>query len=247
MRGAFVTPRDKPRPAVKICSRLPNLRGVPGETIMDIYGIILSPYVARCILAARFKGIKHALLMPKDGIKSPAYLKMNPLGKMPVMKDGKLVLYESNVVTEYINAKSKKKPLLPAAPKAAAAVRLTVAIFAEYVQPPVLALIKQINPATRDQGLVDAKLMEIAKGLDVAESVIGKPFAAGKFSLADCYAVPALFFLNAFLPRFGVKNPLGDRPKLSAYWAKLQKEKLTRTVLAEMGEGLKAMAARSQS
>ena len=214
---------------------------------MEIFGIMLSPYVARCILAARFKGLKHTLAMPKDGIKSASYLKMNPLGKMPVMKDGKLVLFESNVIAEYINGKSKKKPLVPAAAKTAAGVRLTAAIFAEYVQPPVLALLKQLNPATRDQGFVDAKLMEVAKGLDVAEAKIGKPFATGKFSLADCYAVPALFFLNAFLPRFGVMNPLGDRPKLTAYWAKLQKDKLTRTVLNEMGEGLKAMAARSQS
>ena len=86
--------------------------------------------------------------------------------------------------------------------------------------------------------------MEIAKGLDVAESLIGKPYAAGKFSLADCYAAPALFFLNAFLPRFGLMNALGDRPKLTAYWARLQKDKLTKTVIQEMGEALKAFAAR---
>ena len=83
---------------------------------MEIYGGILSPYVARCVLAARLKGIKHSLTLPKDGIKSPAFLKLNPLGKMPAMKDGKLVLFESNVIVEYINGKSKKTPLVPAAP-----------------------------------------------------------------------------------------------------------------------------------
>ena len=100
-----------------------------------------------------------------------------------------------------------------------------------------------MNPATRDQALVDAKLIEIAKGLDVAEKMIGKPYAAGKVSLADCYALPALFFVHALLPAFGVSSPLSGRPKLSAYWAKLQKDKLTGTVLKEMEQGLKAFRA----
>jgi glutathione S-transferase len=210
---------------------------------MEIYGSILSPYVCRVALAARFKGIKHTLSMPKDGIKSPAFLKMNPLGKMPTMKDGPLVLFESGVIVEYLEAKSKARRLVPAAAKAAAKARLIAALFAEYVQGPTLALFRQRDPATRDQALVDAKLAEIAKALDTVEAQMGKPFAAGKFSIADCYAVPALFFLNAVLPQFGVADPLGGRPRLAAYAAKLQKDKLTRGALAEMGEALKSFRA----
>lgn len=207
---------------------------------MEIFGSILSPFVSRCALAARFKGLKHTIAMPKDGIKSPAYLKMNPLGKMPVMKDGSVVLFESNVIVEYLEAKSKAKRLLPAAPKAAAKVRLTAALFAEYVQPATLALFSHRDPASRDQAVVDAKLMEIAKALDVAEAAVGKPFAVGKFSMADCYALPALFFVHMMLPGFGIQNPLGDRPKLTAYWGRLQKDKLASGVLKEMGEALKS-------
>jgi glutathione S-transferase len=212
--------------------------------MMDIYGSILSPYVARVALAARFKGLKHAVVMPKDGLKSPAFLKLNPLGKMPTLKDGKTVVYESQVILEYMEAKSRKRRLLPANAKAAASARLIAAVFGEYVQAPILALFRQRDPATRNQSVVDAKLAEIAKGLDVAESLIGKPFAAGKFSLADCYALPAVFYLNALLPQFGVTEPLGNRPKLKAYVAKLEKDKLTRGLLHEMTEELKTFRAR---
>ena len=122
------TGRDKPPRPAKIppivAARVRRAARPKGELIMDIYGSILSPFVARCILAARFKGIKHTFSMPKDGIKSPAFLKLNPLGKMPAMKDGKLTLFESSVIAEYINGKSKKKPLVPSAAKAAAKVRL---------------------------------------------------------------------------------------------------------------------------
>ncbi len=208
---------------------------------MDIYGAILSPYVARVALAARFKGIKHKLVMPKDGTKSPAFLKLNPFGKMPVMKDGATVVYESAVILEYLEAKYKKKRIVPAAAKAGAQARLIGAVFAEYVQGAVFALWQQADPAKRDQTIVDAKMADLNTALDALEKLIAaKPYAAGnKFTIADCYAVPALFFLTALVPRFGVADPLGGRKKLAKYLAKAKKDKLLGGVLSEMDTGLK--------
>lgn len=213
---------------------------------MDIYGVILSPYVARLVLAARFKGIKFKLVMPKDGTKSPAFLKMNPLGKMPVMKDGATVLFESAVILEYLEAKYKKKKIVPTVPKAGAQSRLIGAIFAEYVQSAVFALWRQSDPAKRDKSVVDAKLVELNGALDAAEKlIVAKPYAAGsKFTIADCYAIPALFFLHALLPRFGVDKPLAGRKKLNKYMATAKKDKLLGPVLVEMAEGLKKMESR---
>ena len=76
---------------------------------MDVYGGILSPYVARVILTARHKGIKHKLKMPTGGLKSPEFLALNPMGKIPTIKDGSTVLYESSVIVDYLEAKYKKK------------------------------------------------------------------------------------------------------------------------------------------
>lgn len=212
---------------------------------MDIYGVVYSPYMARVVLAARYKGIKHKISMPKDGTKTPAFLKMNPLGKMPTLKDGKTVVFESGVILDYLDAKYKKKPIIPSAAKAVAQTRLVAAIFAEYVQPNAFALWPQADPAKRDQAAVATAMASVEKALDVAEKVlVGKPFAAGaKFSLADCYAVPALFFLHFLVPQFGVKDPLAGRKKLKKYWAKVNKDKLTRQVLEEMDIGLKAVLA----
>jgi len=208
---------------------------------MDIYGSILSPFAARVVLAARFKGIKHTLVFPKDGIKSRAFLKLNPLGKMPVINDRGTVLYESAVILEYLEVKYKKKRLIPSAAKAASQTRLVGALFTEYVQPVVLALWRHLDPAKRDPAVVDAKLAELSTILDVVETTMtGKPYAAGaKVSIADCYAIPALFYVDAFLPRFGISNPMGRRKKLGKYWAKAQKDKLLGSVLQEMDIGLR--------
>jgi glutathione S-transferase len=210
---------------------------------MEIYGVILSPFVARAVIAARHKGIKHSLVMPKDGMKSPAFLKINPLGKMPALKDGKLTLFESSAIVEYLEAKSKRKPLLPESAKAAAKVRLIAAVFAEYIQMPAFRLFGQLDPAKRDQAVVDTTLAEVAKGLDVVEAMLGKPYAAGKFSLADCYAIPTLFYLDVLMPLCGSPKSLGERPKLNAYRARLAKDKFTRDLLTEMDEAYKSFMA----
>ena len=209
---------------------------------MDVYGGILSPYVARVIMTARHKGIKHKLIMPEGGLKAPQFLAMNPLGKIPTIKDGATVLFESSVIVDYLDAKYKKNRIVPAKASDGAKARLLAAVFAEYIQTPTLALFRQRDPKTRDQKIVDGKIAEVAKGLDVAEKLLsGKKFAAGaKLTIADIYAVPCLFFLHALLPAFGVNDPIGGRKKLAKYAAGMKKDKLASGILAEMAEGMKS-------
>ena len=208
---------------------------------MDVYGMILSPYVARVILTARHKGIKHKLKMPEGGLKTPEYLAINPLGKIPAIKDGSTILYESGVIVDYLDVKYKKKRIVPSSAKDAAKARLLATVFAEYVQGPALALFRQRDPATRDQKIVEEKLAEVGRGLDVIEKLLsGKGWAASaKFTIADVYAVPCWFFVSALLPQFGMADPAAGRKKLSKYIAKLKKEKLTSAIMGEMGEAMK--------
>ena len=209
---------------------------------MDIYGSILSPFTARVVLAARYKSIKHKLLMPKGGIKTPAFLKMNPMGKMPTIKDGSTVLFESGVILDYMDAKHKKKPIVPSGAKTGAQARLIGAIFAEYAQPAIFGLFGQSDPAKRDQKVVDEKLTALNQALDAAEKLlVAKPYAAGaRFTIADCYAAPTLFFLHAIVPQVTSDPVLGKRAKLKRYYAKANKDKLIGGVMAEMGEAMKA-------
>lgn len=209
---------------------------------MDLYGSIFSPYCARVALAARFKGAKFNLgPAPGGGYKSPEFLKLNPLGKVPTLKDGKTVIYESGVIVEYLEAKFKKKPVVPKNAKAAAQARMIAAVVGEYVQGALGKLFVHMVP-NRDKVAVDAVLAEINKFLDIAEQVIvAKPYAAGaKFTIADVYAVPTLGFASLFMPLFGVDRPLGNRKKLGRYMAKAKKDKLMGTLLKDMKESFQA-------
>ena len=45
--------------------------------------------------------------------KTPDYLKMNPYGKVPVLTDDAVVLYESCIINEYLEEKYRDRPLMP--------------------------------------------------------------------------------------------------------------------------------------
>jgi glutathione S-transferase len=214
---------------------------------MEILGYILSPFVARVVLAARHKGLKYTLSMPADGDKSPAFLKLNPFGRVPVLLDGKTVLYESGVILDYLDAKSKKKRLVPAAAKDVAKVRTIAALCGEYVQPACFTLFAQAAPATRDQKIVDEKLALLATVLGTLEKMVAvKPYAAGaKITLADFYLMPALFIVETVSPQLGITKPLGAYAKLTRFYAKARKDKLLGGVLTEMEAALGEYHARA--
>ncbi|MBL8629434.1 MAG: glutathione S-transferase family protein [Rhodospirillaceae bacterium] len=211
---------------------------------LTVYGSVLSPFVARVLLACAYKDVPTQLTMPKDGIKSPEYLKLNPFGKIPAIKDGAFVLYESAVIVDYLDSKYKKKKLLPAAPKAMAQVRLIATVTAEYVQGAGLKFFRMKRSNQFTQADLDAATAELHKGLDVLEKIVAKKkkYIAGPTpTLADCFVVPALFFAVNTSGLFGIKGVLDGRPKLKAYWDNAQKDKVAGQVLKGMTDRMKQL------
>ena len=212
---------------------------------ITIYGSVLSPFVARVLLACGYKGIATELSMPKDGIKSPEFLKLNPFGKIPTIKDGSTVLYESAVIVDFLEAKYKKKKLLPAAAKAMGQTRLIATIAAEYVQPTGLKFFRMKRANQNVTADIDAAKADLEKGLDVLEKLLsGKKFAAGSsVTIADCFVIPALFFAVHASALFGVSDAIGARKKTKAYWTAMHKDKIAGKVLQGMADRMKQLLA----
>lgn len=64
------------------------------------------PYAWRVLLAAELKGVpyeSHLLSFQAKDHKAPAFLAMNPRGKVPVLKDGGRVVTESMAIMHYID------------------------------------------------------------------------------------------------------------------------------------------------
>jgi glutathione S-transferase len=210
---------------------------------MKLYGSLASPYVGRAVLGARWKGLDLPLQAPPGGgIKSPEYLRMNPMGKMPTLESGGRFIAESMVILEYLDDASPQKSLLPADPVDRAHVRLMGRITDLYVMAHGGGLFRNMNPAQRNQADVDAAVAGLRKGLADLEHFMGNgPYALGKEpSQADCAMLPCLMMMSGIVSLFGIANLLEGRPKLEAWMKFLQTEPVAGPFMQEYAAAIQA-------
>ena len=73
-----------------------------------------SPYSWRALLALEYKQlsyVSHLVQFAKQEHKAPALVKMNPRGRVPVVKDDDYVVFESLAILHYLDRKYPQPPL----------------------------------------------------------------------------------------------------------------------------------------
>ncbi len=93
--------------------------------MLDIYGKPTSINVRKLLWLCDELALDYRLHAYGSGfasVETPEFLSLNPNGLVPVMRDGDLVLWESNTICRYLAAHSQRADLLPAAPAARALV-----------------------------------------------------------------------------------------------------------------------------
>lgn len=210
---------------------------------MKLYSADLSPFAARARLAIYAKGAPVEIVPPpSEGLKSPEYLAINPIGKVPalVLADG-AVIPESDTIVEYLEDRFPETPLRPTDPEGRAKVRLIERVGEIYVGAPLGVLFGQMNPKTRDQAVVDDAVAKLESGLLHLNAFLSGegPYAAGPaFSTADCQLMPILFFVNLIGGSVGRPDLITMQPKVAAYWAYISQHELGQKVTAELMRGL---------
>ncbi|MFQ5535375.1 MAG: glutathione S-transferase family protein [Sphingomonadales bacterium] len=190
---------------------------------MELYGARLSPYYERVYLQIQLKDLAGKITCPEvpgGDWKSPEYLAINPLGKIPALKDGDFCLPESSIICEYLEDKFPERPLLPADAQARARTRLIMRLVDLELLSNLFILFGQLSAKEKDEALIKEKLAAITTGLDLIEDIAGGgDFLVGEdWTLADCALHGAFFFMTRLLPQFGA-DPLDNRPKLAAWHA----------------------------
>jgi glutathione S-transferase len=209
---------------------------------MKLYTLPLSNFGNKSVIVAYEKGLKLEVVPPPGDIKSPEYLAINPLGKIPALQVNGMVISESEVINEYLEDKFPSPPLLPKEPEARACVRGFTRHHDLYLDPPMRALFFQMDPKTRNAEVVKQSLAELDKQLDYLESRIGSPWAAGQsFTLADCALAPSIWYVGKIAPAFGAGDPFLKRPKLKAWFEHVQQRPSVKRALEEQGQALAAM------
>lgn len=81
---------------------------------IELYWGSGSPFAWRVMLTLEVKGLAYEsklLEFSKGEHKTPAYLQLNPRGKVPTLRDGGLVVYESLAIMSYLDRKYPTPPL----------------------------------------------------------------------------------------------------------------------------------------
>jgi glutathione S-transferase len=213
---------------------------------MKLYNMNLSNFASKCRLAIYEKGAPVDIAaVPDNDLKSAAYLKIYPLGKIPALETDGLVIGESEVINEYLEDKFPTPALLPKTAEDRARVRGISRFHDLHLEPPLRALFPQISAKEKDRQLLDTKFTEIKQRLDQLEAMLAPgPYACGEaFTLADCALAPTMFFAVLMLPALGGPACPGERPKLRAWWSKVQERPSVQKVLGEQQQALKQMQA----
>ena len=100
-----------------------------------LHGTALSGHTHRVGLMLNALGLAYRFVAtPKEVRVTPAFLTLNPLGQIPVLEDGDLVLADSNAILVYLARRyAPDGPWLPQEPVAAAGVQRWLSIAAGEV------------------------------------------------------------------------------------------------------------------
>src|SRR5258708_26787146 len=190
----------------------------------------LCPYVQRAVIALTEKGVPFERIDIDLANKPDWFLKISPLGKVPVLRvgtgDGEAVLFESNVICEYIEDTQGGAKLHPQDPLQRAHHRAWME-FGSTILSDLWGL-----ETTGDSAIFESKRVAVAAKFARVEAALGAgPFFAGEnFSLVDAVFAPIFRYFDVFDTLIDL-SIFADTPKVPAWRAELPKRPSVRSPL----------------
>jgi glutathione S-transferase len=141
--------------------------------------------------------------MNKGEHKSPAFLAMNPNGKVPVLEDDGFHLWESNAIVCYLAAKKPEAGLLLTDPRGMGQMHQWLQWHATTFSPSTTEVMMETDYTRfmnrqKDEQKYAAGLEKVRRDLGVLEkSLAGKEYLCGKLSVADFALSSALLMRTA--------------------------------------------------
>jgi glutathione S-transferase len=155
-----------------------------------------------------------------------------PLAKFPVLRDaarGKTVPESSLVIEHLARHWPAADSLLPADAEAAFRVRLLDRLFDHYIHLPFQQVVaERLRPeGQHDPFGAEQSRSQVRAGYDLLSSLVASPWAVGEtFTMADCAALPALFYADHAVS-------LAAWPTLADYLERLRRRPSVARVLRE--------------
>ena len=106
-----------------------------------------SPFAWRVLLALEHKRLPyvgHLLQFSKQEHQSPQMLALNPRGRVPVLKDGDYVCFESLAILYYLDQKYPTPPIFGRTPEEAGTIMRVICEYSAYIEPHVTKIARAI-------------------------------------------------------------------------------------------------------
>jgi glutathione S-transferase len=165
------------------------------ESSITLHGMDLSGHTHRVVLLLRMLGLNYRFVEASAKARqSDAFLKLNPLGQIPVLQDGDLALAGSNAIMVYLVKRYAPDSIwLPNEPLAAAHVQRWLSIAAGEVKyGPSMARVMSLWNMPGDRNLANATSERLLNFMD-AHLATRAFLAAEHPTISDraCYAYVA--------------------------------------------------------
>lgn len=200
------------------------------RSVMTLYSGGSDPYSHRIRLVLAEKGINVDFIEVVPEQPPEDLLHLNPYGTFPMMVDRDLVLYEPDIIVEYLDERFPHPPLLPVYPVARAKNRQMMSRIERDWYP----LIQEIENGTEKEAKVARKKLQDSL-ISVAPLFVGKPyFLSDEFTLVDCYLTPLLWRL----PKLGVELSAAGAKPIKTYAERMFKRPTFKASLTEAEQEL---------
>jgi glutathione S-transferase len=224
---AGATPAGQPRRQLRTVDT-PRRDADAVRMAMTFYCGSGSPYAWRVWLSLEHLGLPYELKMLSfaDGdLHKPEFLALNPRGRVPVLKDGDFVLYESSAIVEYLDdAYGDRGALLPRAVRERAVARRLIREADSYIGYALERLVEELLYSDHgNETILDEAARTLRKEFDAAERAMRGEYFMGAISAVDYTFYPMVALLlrveQRKRPHLGLSSALG--PKLAAWRARL--------------------------
>ena len=174
--------------------------------MMTLYSATTCPFSHRCRIVLFEKGMDFQIIDVDMDNKPEDLAVMSPYGRVPVLVERELILYESNIINEYVDDRFPHPQLMPADPVMRARARLFLYRFDQELFCHIDAL-ENGTPKVAEKARA-----AIRDNL----TVISPVFAKHKFMLADDFSMldVAISPLLWRLEHYGVNLPKQAAPLL---------------------------------
>lgn len=171
--------------------------------MMNLYSGTTCSFSQRCRIVLYEKGMDFQVIDVDLFGKPEDIAVTNPYGKVPVLVERDLILYEPNIINEYIDERFPHPQLMPPDPIMRARARQLLVTMEREVFAHIEALEKNLKTADKSRQIIRDRLTEMAPIFVKQKHMLGE-----EFSMLDVAIAPLLWRLD----HYGIELPKSAAP-----------------------------------